>query len=456
MTPERWREVEELYHAALDRGPAALANAPPELRKEVEALLAPNGTLPPLEELTRSIVTPGTLLGPYRIDSLLGAGGMGEVFRAVDTRLGRGVAIKTCPAQFIPRFEREARAISSLNHPHICTLYDVGPNYLVMELVEGETLAARLKNGPLPMELVFEYGTQIAEALMEAHAKGITHRDLKPGNIMIAKMGVSKTGIKVLDFGLAKTGDETLTQTNAIMGTPAYMAPEQLRGQPADTRSDIYSFGLVLYEMATGKRLPPGQPKLPASIPEKLARVIERCLKETPEERCQKISELVTGLEPGAAAAPAATPKRGKWITAGAVLAAALIVSGYFYFERPRKLTDKDTIVLADFTNKTDDPVFDDALRQGLAAELEQSPFLSLVPDERIQATLRLMTQPPDAKLTPEIAKGVCERIGSAAVLEGSITPLGSRYVLGLRAKRCHNGEVLDEEQAQAGTKKKY
>jgi eukaryotic-like serine/threonine-protein kinase len=356
------------------------------------------------------------------------------------------------PRPLIPRFEREARAISSLNHPHICILYDVGPNYLVMELVEGETLAARLKTGPLPTELVFEYGRQIAEALMEAHAKGIIHRDLKPGNIMIAKL-VNKIGIKVLDFGLAKTGDETLTQTNAIMGTPAYMAPEQLRGQTADARTDIYAFGLVLYEMATGKRLGPGQTKLAGSLPEKLARVIERCVKDNPDERWQSAGELVAELEPGTAAPPAAVSKRGKWIAAAAVAALAFGTAGFYYFHRAPKLTDKDTIVLADFTNTTTDPVFDDTLRQGLAAELEQSPFLSLVPDERIQATLGLMKQPPGAKLTPDIAKGVCERIGSAAVLEGSIAPLGSRYVLGLRAERCRGGEVLDEEQAQDSTK---
>ena len=176
---------------------------------------------------------------------------MGEVFRAIDTRLGRAVAIKTTHEQFSARFEREARAISSLNHPNICTLYDVGPNYLVMELVEGETIAARLKSGPLPVKTALSYASQIAAALVEAHGKGIVHRDLKPGNIMIAK-----SGVKVLDFGLAKSGqDETLTASRMVMGTPAYMAPEQREGKPADARSDIYSFGCVLYEMLTGARV---------------------------------------------------------------------------------------------------------------------------------------------------------------------------------------------------------
>ena len=175
---------------------------------------------------------------------------MGEVYRAIDTRLGRAVAIKTMQQKFSDRFEREARTISSLNHPNICTLYDVGPNYLVMELVEGETLAARLTRGKISIESTLLYGGQIAAALAEAHSKGITHRDLKPGNIM-----VTKSGVKVLDFGLAKTQrDESLTASHAIMGTPAYMAPEQSEGKECDARTDIYALGLVLREMATGKR----------------------------------------------------------------------------------------------------------------------------------------------------------------------------------------------------------
>ena len=201
-----------------------------------------------LEDSAAVSLAAGARLGPYCIEYKLGEGGMGEVFRAVDTRLGRAVAIKITQEQFSARFEREARAIASLNHPNICTIHDVGPNYLVMELVEGETLAARLKRGPLPMNTALLYASQIAAALAEAHAKGIVHRDLKPGNIMIAR-----SGIKVLDFGLAKSGqDQTVTASRMVMGTPAYMAPEQREGKPADARSDIYSFGCVLYEMLTG------------------------------------------------------------------------------------------------------------------------------------------------------------------------------------------------------------
>ena len=193
----------------------------------------------------------GQLLGPYRVLARLGEGGMGEVYRAIDTRLDRAVAIKTTRDQFSDRFEREARAISSLNHPNICTLYDVGPNYLVMELVDGDTIAARLGSGPIPVETALLYASQIVAALSEAHARGIVHRDLKPANIMIAK-----SGIKVLDFGLAKSEqDQTMTASRMVMGTPAYMAPEQRAGKPADSRSDIYSFGCVLYEMLTGSRV---------------------------------------------------------------------------------------------------------------------------------------------------------------------------------------------------------
>src|ERR1700682_1099995 len=266
MTPERFRQIEELYHAARERTAeeraALLAQIDPELRSEIESLLAQRtggefleraalqNAPELLEDSTLTELAVRASLGPYRIESKLGAGGMGEVYRAVDTRLGRAVAVKIAQKQFIQRFEREALAISSLNHPHICTLYDVGPNYLVMELCEGESLAARLKRGKLSIQETLRYGAQIADALAAAHAKRITHRDLKPGNIMLVK-----SGVKVLDFGLARSQqDVTLTGARMVMGTPAYMAPEQRQGKECDARSDIYSLGLVLCEMATGKR----------------------------------------------------------------------------------------------------------------------------------------------------------------------------------------------------------
>src|ERR1041385_8718070 len=281
MHPEHFQQIEELYHAARERTAeersALLAQADPEVRREVESLLAQRTGGEFLEsaaienapqvlgDSTVTELTVGSCLGPYRVEGKLGMGGMGEVYRAVDTRLGRAVAIKIAQKQFIERFEREARAISSLNHPHVCTLYDVGPNYLVMELVEGETLAARLEKGKLRLELVLRYGAEIADALAAAHAKGIIHRDLKPGNVMI-----TKSGVKVLDFGIARAPeDETLTSSLAPGGTPAYMAPEQREGKKCDARTDIYALGLLLHEAVTGKRLLADQPVNLAGVPEK-------------------------------------------------------------------------------------------------------------------------------------------------------------------------------------------
>ena len=455
MSPERFRRIEELYHAACEGTPeeraALLAQADPELRHEVELLLQSGGgeflDRPAIQNapelLTDSTVTAlevGVSLGPYRIESKLGEGGMGEVFRAVDTRLGRAVAIKTMHKQFMARFEREARAIASLNHPNICTLHDVGPNYLVMELVEGETLAARLKTGTLPMNTALLYARQIAAALVEAHAKSIIHRDLKPGNIMI-----SRSGVKVLDFGLARSGqDETITASRMIMGTPAYMAPEQRQGKTADARTDIYAFGCVLYEMLAGARVGPPQRKRIG--PRKLERIINRCLEEDPGRRWQSTAEVQQEL------AAVSSARRGRYLAAGA--AAILVFAGVaYFFHRSSKLTDRDTIVLADFDNKTGDPVFDDTLRQGLAVQLKQSPFLSMIPDQKIRQTLQLMGKPPDQKLTAELTREVCERTGSAAMLTGSIASLGTRYVIGLRAVSCSTGDTLDEQQVQSEKK---
>jgi tetratricopeptide (TPR) repeat protein len=458
MTPERFRKIEELYHAAregtADERVALLAQTDPELRREIESLLAQRTggefleqaavqNVPELlEDATVTAVAAGACLGPYRIESKLGEGGMGEVFRALDTRLGRAVAIKIAHEGFSSRFEREGRAISSLNHPHICTVYDVGPNYLVMELVEGETIAARLRRGPLPVKTAHLYATQIAAALAEAHGKGIIHRDLKPGNIMIAK-----SGVKVLDFGLAKSGtDETATASHMLLGTPAYMAPEQREGKPADARSDIHSFGCVLYEMLTGARLGSVRRRIPSR---KLERIVSRCLEEDPEHRWQSAAELEREL-----GKVTATSSPWKIVSAAAVIL-AIFAAAYVYLHRPPKLTAKDTVVLADFENKTGDPVFDQTLRQGLAVQLEQSPFLRLVSDQQIQQGLRFMNRPPETGLTPEVSREICERTGGSAVLEGSIAGLGSQYVLWLRARNCRTGEVLAEEQAQTASKEK-
>src|SRR5580704_8845507 len=292
MDPVRLQQIADLYHSvresAADRRTALLAQADPELRREVVSLLArQDESLPVLDPLTATLMESGTRLGPYQVESKLGAGGMGEVFRAVDTRLGRAVAIKVVDQQFIARFGREARAISSLNHPHICTLYDIGPDFLVMELLEGETLASRLKKGPLPIDLVLQYAAQIASALAVAHSKGIVHRDLKPGNIML-----TRSGVKVLDFGLAKTiGDETLTL--GVLGTPAYMSPEQREGRRCDHRTDIYAFGLILREMATGRR---GTTPSAAEAPQ-FKQLVDRCLRGDPDDRWQSAGDLANIIE---------------------------------------------------------------------------------------------------------------------------------------------------------------
>jgi eukaryotic-like serine/threonine-protein kinase len=457
MNPERFQRIEELYHAArgktAEERAALLAHTDPEVRREVESLLAQQGgeflerpaiqNAPQLlEDSTLTGLAVGARLGPYRIESMLGHGGMGEVYRAVDTRLDRAVAVKIVQKRFIERFGREARAISSLNHPHICTLYDVGPNYLVMELVDGETIAARLKRGALPVKTALLYASQILAALGEAHTKSIVHRDLKPANIMIAK-----SGIKVLDFGLAKSGqDETVTASRMALGTPAYMAPEQREGKPADARSDIYSFGCVLYEMLTGARVGSQRRRVPSR---KLESTVSRCLEEDPGRRWQSVAELERELS----AITPASASREKPMLAAAAAILGLSAVAYFYFHRAPRLTDKDTIVLADFLNNTGDPVFDGTLRQGLAVQLEQSPFLKIMDDEQVQQNLRLMSVVPASHITNQIAHDICVREGAAATIGGSIESLGKDYVITLQAVTCQGGATLAREQIQAGDK---
>jgi len=441
MTPERFQQIEDLYHAARE-GTAALraellAKADPDLRREVESLLVERAgadflnraaveNAAELQDLTVTAFAADARFGPYAIESKLGEGGMGEVFRAVDTRLGRAVAIKTIREQFGARFEREARAISSLNHPNICTLYDVGPNYLVMELIEGETLAARLKREPLPVTTALLYAAQIASALTEAHSKGIVHRDLKPGNVMIAK-----SGVKVLDFGLAKSKqDETVTDSQMVMGTPAYMSPEQRAGKPADTRSDIYSFGCVLYEMLTGARVGYQQRRI---SPRKLEGIVNRCLEEEVARRWQSVAELAQELSQ-----VGSRVKRNAGARAVPSAGATSLVGTPPY---------KSTIVLGELVNATGDAEFDGTLRPMLTVELGKSPDLSVLSDARIRDTLRLMLRPSDARLTPEVAAEICERTGCAAVVEGLISRLGRQYVLGLSTRNCRTGEILNEEQ---------
>jgi eukaryotic-like serine/threonine-protein kinase len=447
----------------------------------------------------------GQTISHYRILETLGAGGMGVVYRAEDTRLSRAVALKFLPdnlahdPQALERFRREAHAASALNHPNICTIYDIGEQnglpFMAMEFIDGESLRQYIDGKPLPIERVLDLSIQIADALDAAHAQGIIHRDIKPGNISLTRRGQAK----ILDFGLAKVvcKQVNLLATNSqdalrepvsivgvISGTPSYMSPEQVRGDDLDTRTDLFGLGLLVYEMATGHqafsgrgagaiieailtRSPTPARSLNPELPLKLEEIINKLLQKNPDQRYQSASAVLQDLrllrrefETGhpttviVAQPPAAAPRgrhSGIAMAGGALAVIALAAGAWLYTaRRAHALSETDTIILADFTNKTGDAVFDETLRQGLAVQLEQSPFLSLVSDGRIQETLRLMGQSPDAKLTQNIARDVCRRIGSKAYVTGSIADMGNQYVIGLNAVNCATGDSLVQEQVQA------
>ncbi len=387
----------------------------------------------------------GARLGPYEILSPLGAGGMGEVYKARDTRLDRLVAVKVSREQFSERFEREARAVAALNHPHICTLHDVGPNFLVMEYIEGTSL-----KGPLPPVKAVEYAEQILDALDVAHGKSIVHRDLKPSNIM-----VTERGIKLLDFGLAKMQRDfppdaetalSLTQAGAVIGTPAYMSPEQWQGKPADVRTDIYAFGCVFYEMLTGKRV--AQERVPVK-PAALESVLRTCLQPDPEDRWQSARDVkrhIVGV---------LARRRRMTVAMAAAVTMALAVAGTVLWQRVKAapLTDKDVVVLADFTNSTGDSVFDVTLREALAAQLEKSPFLKILSDDQVREGLRLMGREPREPITSQVAREVCQRGRQKAMIGGSIASLGRIYAITLRATDCQSGDTLAREQTETEDK---
>ncbi len=407
----------------------------------------------------------GERVSHYRVLAALAAGGMGVVYRAEDLVLGREVALKFLAADFsrsplaLARLRKEARSASALNHPNICTIYEIGEEagqpFIAMELLEGCSLRQRISGTPMPMDEVRDYGSQIAQGLEAAHRKGIVHRDIKPANIFITNEGRAK----ILDFGLAKatapgSGEaKHLTRPGAAAGTVAYMSPEQASAQELDERSDLFSFGLVLHEMATGKLPRSGLPL--SGCPAELQRITSRCLENDRELRYQTASEIRADLERLNVHRDSKPNPAARWTTAAILAAAVIAISAlaWFHFRATPGLTDKDTIVLADFTNRTGDPAFDDTLRQGLAIQLEQSPFLSLISEDRIQQTLRLMGKSANAPLTLNVAREICERTGSAAVLEGSISRLGTQYVLGLRAHSCRSEDVLDDQQSQAGSR---
>jgi len=494
----RWEEIAELCGEALEL-PASdriaflreRCGADSVLRGEVESLLSVAAQPGLLDSPPRGHeFEPAALVaGRFRIIRLLGYGGMGQVYQADDLQLGGQVALKTIRPELLHNpqsvefFKREIQLAKKVTHANVCRIYDIGfhPSpgdpgarmFLTMELLEGETLSKRLAAGAVSPPDALPLVRQMADALGAAHSAGIVHRDFKSGNVMLVPAPDGFRAV-VMDFGLARTstaGVKGTTQTLETVGTPEYMAPEQLTGGAVTPATDIYALGIVMYEMVTGQRpfsgdtpfdvavrrlheapLPPRELKPELDV--RWERTILRCLSRQPEDRFQSTADVVLALSGTKILTAGRRRKRSRWIAGAAASLLAASAAAYFLARQARpKLTGKDTIVLSEFTNNTGDTVFDGALRQGLSAQLAQSPFLNLLPDSRITETLALMGLKGDTRLTPSATREVCQRTAGAATVEGSISRLGSQYVIGLNAIDCRTGNALAQEQTTANGK---